>query len=138
METYAPEEISVIADGEILSGFADGTFITVARDEDSSTYSPSGTGGGSRTKNPNKAGKFTFTLQQTSASNKKLSDLLKRDENGENILIPVLVRDNSGSDIHKAEQAFIMRWPDAGYAKELENREWVLQTDVLDMYLGGN
>lgn len=138
MKNYSPGEISVIVDGAIISGFADGTFINVARDEESSTFVPSATGGGSRTKNANKAGRFTFTLQQTSESNQVLSDLLKRDEDGENVLVSVLVRDNSGSDLHKAEQCYIVQYPSSDYAKELSNREWVLQAEVLEMNLGGN
>jgi len=138
MKSYSPGEISVIVDGQIISGFAEGTFISVARDEDSSTFVPSATGGGSRTKNANKSGKFTFTLQQTSESNQALSDLLKADEDGDNILVPVLVRDNSGSDLHKAEQVYIVKYPQADYAKELSNREWILQAENLEMNLGGN
>lgn len=138
MKSYSPGEISVIVDGQIISGFAEGTFISVARDEDSSTFVPSATGGGSRTKNANKAGKFTFTLQQTSESNQALSDLLKADEDGDNSIFPVLVRDNSGADLHKAEQVYIVKYPQSDYAKELSNREWVLQAEVLEMNLGGN
>lgn len=138
MKSYSPGEISVIVDGAIISGFAEGTFINVARDEDSSTFVPSATGGGSRTKNANRAGKFTFTLQQTSESNQILSDLVKADEDGENVLVPVLVRDNSGADLHKAEQVFITKPADAGYAKDLSDREWILQAEVLEMNLGGN
>lgn len=138
MKTYSPDEISVIVDGQIISGFAEDTFVNVARDEESATFVPSATGGGSRTKNANKAGKFTFTLQQTSESNQVLSDYINRDENGENIILPVLVRDNSGSDLHKAEQCYIVKPADSQYAKSLQNREWVLQAEVLEMNLGGN
>jgi hypothetical protein len=138
MKTYAPEEVSLILDGNIISGFAEGTFISVARDEDAFTYVASTSGGGTRTKNANKAGKITFTLQQSSESNSVCSALLKKDEDTSDALFPVLCRDNSGSDLHKAEVGYLVKAPQSDYAKELSNREYIVQCENLEMFLGGN
>lgn len=138
MKTLDPKQYNLIIDGAIISGFSDGTFITVARDEDSSFYSPSSTGGGTRVKNANKAGKVTFVLQQSSESNQILSDLINRDENGENVIVSVLMRDASGADKHKSEQCYVVKPADGTYGKETENRTWILQCEELLMNLGGN
>lgn len=138
MRDYRPGEISVIFDGQILTGFAEGTFINVERDEDAYTYAPSTNGGGTRTKNSNRAGKITLTLQKSSPSNQVLSDAARRDEESNDGVRPVLVRDNSGSDLYKAESAYVVKIASAEEAKELPNREWILQCEVLEINLGGN
>lgn len=138
MKTYKPEEISLIIDGHIVSGFAEGSIITVERDEDSFTFVPSTTGGGSRSKNANKAGKITFRLQQTSESNQVMSTLVKNDEDTGEGVVSALVRDNSGNDKHGADEGYITRPAKAEYAKEISNPEWIYQAEELEMNLGGN
>lgn len=138
MKTYIPQEVSVIVGGNIISGFADGTFVTVERDEDAFTYVPSTSGGGTRTKNANKAGKVTITLQQSSESNSILSDLAKADEKDGSGVVAIMIRDNSGESLHSSDAAYISKMPQAQFAKELQNLEWVFQCEDLSMYAGGN
>lgn len=130
MKTYAPEEGSMIVDGNILEQW---NSIGVARDEDGFTFEPSTSGGGTRTKNSNEAGKFTITLQQTSPSNGVLSDLAKSGD-----IVPCSFRDNSGSDVHESEAGYVVKPSDSEYAKEVGTREWVIQCEKLDMDVRGN
>lgn len=130
MKSYSPEEGSLIVDGNIGEGWNE---VKVGRDEDSFTFEPSTSGGGTRTKNSNKAGKFTITLQQTSAFNGVLSDLEKSGE-----IIPVAFRDNSGFDVHESEGGYVVKPAESGYAKEVGTREWIIQCEKLDMDIRGN
>lgn len=138
MREYRPADMSVIVNGQIISGFAEGTFITVERDEEAYTYAPSTSGEGTRVKNANKAGKITIVLNQTSPSNQVFSDALKADEQNNQGVFPVLIRDNSGTDVHKSEAAYISKFPSTQYAKENSTREYVIQCENLDMSVGGN
>lgn len=138
MKDYRPGDVSLIFNGQIISGFAEGTFITVERDEDAYTYQASTSGGGTRTKNANKAGKITVVLQKSSPSNQVFSDAAKADEESNSGVSPVLVRDNSGKDVSKSESAYVSKIASAEEAKELPNRTWVLQCENLEMNLGGN
>lgn len=138
MREYRPADMSVIIDGQIISGFAEGTFITVERDEDAYTYAPSTSGEGTRVKNANKAGKVTIVLNQSSPSNKVFSDALKADEQNNQGFFPILIRDNSGTDVHKSEAGYISKFPSTQYAKENSTREYVIQCENLEMALGGN
>lgn len=138
MREYRPADMSVIVNGQVISGFAEGTFITVERDEDAYTYAPSTSGEGTRVKNANKAGKITIVLNQTSPSNQIFSDAIKADELNNQGVFPVLIRDNSGNDVHKSEAAYIVKFPSTQYAKENSTREYVIQCENLEMNVGGN
>lgn len=138
LRTYDPKEVAVIINGQTLSGFADGTFVTVERDEDSWSLSIGTDGEGARAKSNNKSGTITVTLQQTSDSNKILSDLALADELTSTGTFPVLIKDASGYSIHSAEIAWIQKPATAEYAREAGNREWVIRTHELYTYSGGN
>lgn len=130
MKTYSPEEGSLIVDGNIGEGW---NSVKVARDEDSWTFEPSTSGGGTRTKNSNKAGKFTIVCQQTSSFNGVLSDLHKSGD-----IVSCSFRDNSGSDVHESEGGYVVKPAESEYAKEVGEREWIIQCEVLEMDVRGN
>jgi len=138
MYTYDPSEVSVIVDGNIIEGGIEGDFVGVARDEESFSYQPDINGGGTRSKNPNKAGKITIRIKSSSPSNAVLSSLQNADELNGSGIVTALVKDNSGNDLHGAESAYVIKPADANYSKESGEREYVLQCEHLKMYNGGN
>ena len=62
LKTYDPKQISVIVGGAIISGFADGEFVTTERNEDAFTLNVGADGEGGRVKSNNKSGRITLTL----------------------------------------------------------------------------
>jgi len=138
MKTYDVTEVSAIVGGHIVQGGIEGDFLTVARDEEAFTYLTDVSGNGTRSKNPNRAGKITIRLQASSESNEFLSGLALADELNNGGIVPILIRDNSGSDLHKGESCYLVKHPDAAYGKELGEREYVFQVENLAMFSGGN
>lgn len=138
MRSYSPEEVSVIVGGHIVEGGIDGEFCTVERDEDSFSYHPDINGGGTRAKNPNKAGKVTITIQSSSPSNEFLSSIVAADELNGGGIVPILVKDNSGNDLHASEAAYVSKPASASYGKEVGERQYVIQCENLKMFSGGN
>lgn len=138
VKVYDPKQISIIVGGKILSGFADGTFLKVERNEQAYTLKVGVDGEGARAKNNNKSGKFTFTLMQTSSSNDVLSAYASADELGNAGAVPVLVKDHNGTSVATAATAWVQKLPDLEDAKEITMRTWVLETDELLMSIGGN
>jgi len=138
VKSYSPDEVSVILGGAIVSGFADGESIKVTHNEDAFTLQVGSQGHGTRTKNANKSGRLELVLQQTSEANAILQGFLTQDRNSGNGYFPMLVKDNSGSDIHTAETMWVVKQPDASYGKEATNRTWILETDVMNSFLAGN
>ena len=136
--TYDPSQVVLSVGGATISGFTDSTFITVARDEDAYTKVVGADGQVSRAKNANKSGSVTITLKQSSASNDILSALAAADEAGNAGLVPILIKDILGTTYVSSTAAWIKKLPDMAMAKEVSDREWVLDCDALTIFVGGN
>lgn len=136
--TYDPSQVQIIVGGVPLSGFADGTFIEVSRDEQMYTKVTGADGKTSRAKTSNRAGDFTFTLKQTSPANDILSGFAVADEIDNAGVVPVLIKDGSGRTVCASSAAWVRQMPDQPFAKEISNREWVLDAAGIDIFVGGN
>lgn len=65
---YDPKEVNVIIDGTFLTGFAEGTMVTVEKDEDDFSVTYGAQGDYSVAESHNTLGTITVTLQHTSPS----------------------------------------------------------------------
>ncbi len=122
--TYKPGEVSVVFDGYEMTGFADGTFVTVEREEDSFTKHVGADGEVSRTLNANQSGTVTLTLKQTSDSNRILGELLATDEDDGSGVAELVVKDNLTNKAFSGE-AWIQKPPNLERGKEQADQEWV-------------
>jgi hypothetical protein len=138
VKTYDPAQVIVTIDGNDISGFADGTFVGVARNNDIFTLTVGADGEATRTKSNDRSGRFTFTLQQSSISNDVINAIANRDEESNQGAVAVQVKDASGNALHSAERAWVVKKPDSEYAKETSNREWILETNELIHDPAGN
>lgn len=138
LRQYDPKQISLIVGGKIITGYADGTFVTPERNEDAFMLKVGVDGEGSRSKNANKSGKITIVLMQTSPSNDYLSALALADELSGNGVVPALMKDNLGTTLVTALSAWVKKIANPEMAKEVGTRTWVIETDELNMLVGGN
>lgn len=136
--TYASDEVQIIVGGVPMSGTADGTFVTISRDEQAFTKVTGADGSTSRSKSANRAGTITITLKQTSPANDVLSGFMIADEQSNNGVVPVMVKDTGGRTLHYASAAWVQQMPDQDFAKEVSNREWVMDCARIDSFVGGN
>ena len=134
--TYAPDEVSLIFGGEIITGFADGESIKIEPVADRFTSQVGSQGDLTRTKSSNKLCKLTVVLQHNSPSNAVFQGAIINDENTNNGYEPVLLRDGSGSDLHTSEAAWVMKQAGASYGDAATNKEWVLEGNFRNL-LGG-
>jgi len=135
MNQYDPKNVTIIIGGEggsVISGFADGAMVTVARDEDEWTLAIGTDGEGTRSKTNNKSGTIMISLMQSSPSNETLeSYALADDVQGGGKPFDIQIKDVNGNKLHHAEQAWIQKRPDAEYGREATAREWTIRTDIL-------
>ncbi len=136
--TYDPKQVSMIVGGKIGHGFADGTFIKLSRNEQAFNLKVGVDGEGTRAKSNNKSGKIEITLMQSSSFNDVLSAYAAADELSNSGAVPVIFKDNSGRTLATALTAWVQKYPDAEFAKETSTRAWTLETDELNILIGGN
>lgn len=140
LHTYDPSQVTIIFAGIPVSGFAEGTFVSAERNEDSWALQVGADGEATRAKSNNRSGRVTFTLIQSSITNDALSALHAVDENtpGGDGIGPLLVKDLSGRTIIAAETAWIAKPATVEFGREASEREWIIETDRLEVFAGGN
>lgn len=138
MKSYDLTRVTITFRGETLPGpFAESDCIAWSFNEDMWTFTPGAAGSGARSKNNNRSGKFTLTLQASSAGNTILSAIYALDDAGNTGSGEFLVEDNSdGSTVAKAESAWIVKMPDGKRAKTVGDVEWIFETDRLEVTHG--
>ncbi len=117
----------------ILTEFAAGSSIKVARNEQAWTTQVGASGEATRSKSNNNTGTVTITLQQTSPSNKKLGTYARLDELSNSGKQPLMIVDQNGETVVACASAWIQKIPDIEYGPESSTREWVFETDNLDV-----
>ena len=120
-----------------MTGFGDNTYIKLERNEQAFNLKVGVTGEATRAKNNNRSGKVTITLMQSSSSNDDLSSFAAADELTNTGAVPVLIKDGSGTTVASAVTAWVQKYPSTEFQKEATTREWVMETDELLMFVGG-
>lgn len=142
--TYSPEDmLAVITVGEythIMSGWADGTFLTIEKTMDSEALVQGADNTGGFVFRSNKGGTISCTLQQFTGTNDFLTMIHKnraatRDNSW---LFDMVIIDGSGRSRFDCRQCVIQNLPSMGFGTDAESRQWTIQTINLDQYIGGN
>lgn len=136
--TYDPKLLVITFGGVPIVGYADGTFLTVSRNNDMFAEVSGASGEVSRAKSNDRSGLAVLTLKQTSPSNDVLMGAALADEFGNAGVREFLAKDALGSSLFFSAFAYVKKVPDAGFGKEIDNREWNLFLADLAVYVGGN
>ena len=123
---YDPKDIVITVNGETIEGFAEGTFVSVERDEDNWTKTVGADGTVARSRTRNIAGRVTLTLMQTSASNAVLESLVVMDDYANLGQFYVSISNSAYEGEIKIPCAWISKPPTVSYGRDLEDREWTL------------
>lgn len=138
-DNYDPKAIVFTFLGQSLSGYADGTFVKVERNEDAMKLVVGADGESTRTRSRNKSGKITLTLRQESVSNDVLSAARQLDERGlPGGRGPCSVKDLRGTTLAHADDAWIVKSPPIERGKDAGSSEWVFETGSVDLFAGSN
>ena len=137
VRTYDASKVVVVFGANILSGFADGSFLTVERSEDSFTVYVGSSGEVARSRSNNKTGTSTLKLMQTSLSNDILSAYMVADELSGQGIVPFQVKDLQGTTLVLAKESWVLKPADAEFARETGEREWKIQHAELEVFIGG-
>ena len=138
VRTYNPSRVMIIMNGFPMSGFADGTFLTIAMSADGVTTQVGADGEIARAVNTDRRCTATITLQQTSPANAFLSGLFEMDTlTCGGTIGPLMVQDLCGTTLFMAPQAWVVKPADIEFSKEVSTRAWQIETGTPAIYLVG-
>lgn len=142
---YSPDDFTIIlSKGDFvhrISGFADGTFISMDRIIPTSTpYQGVGSNPYVRTKRKRTAMDVAITLHQASPSNLVLQYLQNADAatSGNEWVFNCTMRDISGQTVLSTNTAIIQAPANASFSSQVETREWHIYMFGSDTIIGGN
>lgn len=142
---YAPDDFTiVISKGDFvhtITGFADGTFISMDRLVPSSTpYQGVGGSAFGRVKRRVTGMNVTITLHQYSPSNTVLQQLQLADANTSNNdwVFSAMLRDPSGQTVASSNTAIIAAPPTVAFSSDTSTRDWQIYFFGSDLFIGGN
>mgnify|MGYP003412322668 FL=1 len=136
---YCPESVNCLIAGMIpVEGFVDGTFISV--DKDTMPYSsirmPDGTI--ARKYLNSQTYTITITLHNGSETNNLLTKMWQVDELTQMGKFPLLIKDQSGSDLLFSTESWIEGIPSMTKSNAVDSRVWVIKSAYATINLGGN
>ena len=139
VKTYDPKLVIITLGGIPISGYAEGTFVSVKPSSDRFTRKVGADGEVARARSADHTHEITITLQQVSPSNTYLSSVLALDTLANGGVLPLQIIDLSGETLMFWDSAWIKVPPSADFAKESGDRAWVLDTaQIVTEAIGGN
>jgi len=123
--TYAAEKVVVTVGEVIITGFADGDFITAKYDDDRYTKKVGADGEVGRSRTASRAGTIEIVVASTSKANDELSALFNFAQiGGIDPPVPIAVSDLSGRSLCFASKAWVKTAPDMKFGKEIGENTW--------------
>ena len=136
---YCPESVNCLIAGFIpIEGYVDGTFISVDKDEMpySSVRLPDGTI--ARKYNNSQTYTITITLHNGAETNNLLTKMWQVDEITQRGKFPLLIKDQSGSDLLFSTESWIEGIPSLTKSNAIDSRVWVIKSAFATINVGGN
>ena len=138
VKDYDPKKVTVNLGGHIAQGFADGTFVSASRNNQSFNLVSGASGEIARAKSQDKSGTLELTFMQTSETNDFLSGKMLADEGPLNAgKFAVSIIDANGSTVLAATECWVQQPPTVEFGKELGDRVWTLEAGELLFNVGG-
>lgn len=139
LATYIPESVTFLVAGFIpVTGFVDGTFIDVSKDLSPFSSARTSDGMVARMYNNDQTYTITLTIHCMSESNNLLTKLWQLDEITQRGKFPLLIKDNSGSDLLFSTTTWIEGLPTMSKSNGVDGRTWVLRSSQASINIGGN
>lgn len=130
MRTFDPKDINVIVGRVVLTGFAEDTFVTAERMEDTFTEYVGAKGEVSMSETSNNTGEITVVLENTSPSVRYLNGLANK--KGPAAIVPVQIVDLNDNSIISATEARVRKPATYEGGKEINEREFVIFASELN------
>ncbi|WP_132995835.1 phage structural protein [Sporanaerobacter acetigenes] len=119
VKVFNPKDVTVIYDGMVITGYADGSMVKAEKNEDNMIPHVGVLGEVSVAINANNTGKVTISLANTSPFIKILADKARA-----NIIAPLSVVNMNKYGVNVGgTQAWVTKVPDVNIGKEVESQD---------------
>jgi len=137
--TYDPKKVAVIFGARQITGFSEDDMISIESSGEGMTKVVGADGEVARSIDPNETSKVTFHLMGSSQSNVFLSELYNLDRATGAGILPLIIKDLSGSTMFFAQQAWVVNLPSFDMGRQLGTCDWEIDTgQVSEPIIGGN
>lgn len=137
--TYDPKKNIIIYGGRQLTGFAEDDMITIKPLGDGMQIHSGADGEVGRSVDPNRTFEVKVSLATSSKSNDYLSECYNKDRRTGSYMLPLTIKDLSGSTLFFAKQAWVQNFPESKRGRNIDNQDWTFNTgQVNDPVIGGN
>ncbi len=126
-------KLTVSCGGALASGFGTGDYCTIEMNTDLAALQVGADGEGARVKKFDKSGQIRLTLLQTAEFNETLTAHAKSRADFAFALI-----DRSGTTVATAAHCWVKTYPSVAYGDEVTTREWTLESDSIELFVGSN
>ena len=136
---YCPDDVNVLVAGLLnITGFVDGTFITIDKDvmPFKSVRTPDGTV--ARLYDNDQTYTIRITVHNGTVTNDFLTKLWQLDEITQRGKFPILVKDHSGTDLFFSTTTWIEELPQLAKSNSIDQRTWVLRSSQAVINFGNN
>lgn len=137
--TYDPKKNIIIYGGRQLTGFAEDDMITIKPLGDGMQIYSGADGEVGRSVDPNRTFEVKVSLATSSKSNDYLSECYNKDRRTGSYMLPLTIKDLSGTTLFFAKQAWVQNFPESKRGRKIDNQDWTFNTgQVSDPVIGGN
>ena len=135
---YDPSANKVVLGGLEITGYAEGTFIEIERDEDGFMTTVGSLGDVVRTRNLSRVVKCTLTLMAQAPANDLLNGIAQDDEDTGDNVKDFQMKDLNANVRVDGPEAWVMKLPKIERAKEAGTIQWVIVIANCEVIAGGN
>jgi len=129
IQTYDPRDVFVVVDGVVITGLAEGTFVTARRLEPKFNVHVGAQGEVSRAVNANPTGEIVIRTKNTSPFNVFLKE---KGKSRGTFSVQVIDRNTNGV-LAGGNEGWLQEEPEWSYGAEIEVREWNFQIADYDV-----
>lgn len=139
LATYSPEDVIILLGGVYrIEGLAEGSFISIAKNELAYKTTATSDGRVSRTKGEDPTHTVKITLSSFADSNLVFTAMVEADGLLHSAVIPFFMKDALGTTTFYAPMCWIEQVSDVTLADGITGREWTLRTAGGVLAVGGN
>jgi hypothetical protein len=133
LRTYDAKDVNVLIDGQLLSGYADGTFCNVEYNEDLIGTEVGSAGEVALSVLNNPTGTVTLTVFRGSQASRVLDTFRRRVRNRENFIFNLSVIEARSGTRAVSAQCWVQSNTPLPFSRNLDSEEWVLAFADIDV-----